>query len=124
MRHLALVLSCVMTVAATASAAGAADGPSDVEKSWGRFRGPNGQGVSDATKLPIDFGPDKHVLWKTELPPGHSSPVLTANRIFLTAHTPDKEAYKLFVIGLDRKTGKQLWPVSYTHLTLPTILRV
>jgi outer membrane protein assembly factor BamB len=111
MRHHAFLLSCVLTVAATATvpSVAAAGGPSDVEKSWGRFRGPNGQGVSDATKLPIDFGPDKHVLWKTALPPGHSSPVLTANRIFLTAHTPDKEAYKLLVIGLDRKTGKQLW---------------
>jgi outer membrane protein assembly factor BamB len=96
-----------MTV--TAAATAAAGGPSDVEKTWGRFRGPNGQGVSDATKLPVDFGPDKHVSWKTALPPGHSSPVLTSSRIFLTAHTPDKDAYKLLVIGLDRKTGKQLW---------------
>jgi outer membrane protein assembly factor BamB len=39
--------------------------------------------------------------------------VLTRDRIFITAHTPttskDKFSYKLFVIALDRKTGKQLW---------------
>ena len=40
---------------------------------------------------------------------GHSSPVLTATRIFVTAHTPEKEQYKLFVICLDRQTGKTLW---------------
>ena len=45
--------------------------------------------------------------WKTPLPPGHSSPVLTDSHIFLTAHTPDKDAYKLLVIALDRKTGKR-----------------
>ena len=47
--------------------------------------------------------------WKTPLPPGHSSPVFTNTHIFLTAHSPEKDSYKLFVIALDRKTGKELW---------------
>lgn len=78
-------------------------------ENWTRFRGPNGTGVSTATNLPVDFGPEKNVKWKTPLPPGHSSPVLTDTHIFLTAHSAEKDAYKLFVIALDRKTGKQLW---------------
>jgi len=72
---------------------------------WSQFRGPNGTGVSETKGLPTEFGPTKNVVWKTALPPGHSSPVLTRDRIFLTAH--DKE--KLFVICLDRQTGKILW---------------
>jgi len=76
---------------------------------WGQFRGPNGTGVSTTSGLPVEFGPKKNVVWKTELPPGHSSPVLTEKRIFVTAHTPDKENYKLLVICLDRQTGKLLW---------------
>ena len=72
---------------------------------WRQFRGPNGSGVSDAKSVPQDFGPDKNLLWKTPLPQGHSSPVFAPDRIFLTAH----EQEKLFVFGLDRKTGKQLW---------------
>jgi len=76
---------------------------------WTQFRGPNGTGVSVTTGLPVEFGPKKNVVWKTELPPGHSSPVLTRNRVFLTAHTKEKEAYKLLVICLDRQTGKLLW---------------
>ncbi len=80
---------------------------------WSRFRGPNGTGISSAKNLPTEFGPDKNVVWKTPLPPGHSSPVLTHDRIFVTAHTPttkkDKFTYKLFVIALDRQTGKILW---------------
>lgn len=76
---------------------------------WARFRGPNGSGISTATNVPVEFGPEQNVLWKTPLPPGHSSPVFTATRIFLTAHTAERETYKLLVIGLDRKTGRELW---------------
>ena len=72
---------------------------------WSQFRGPNGTGVSETKGLPTEFGPNKNVVWKTELPPGHSSPVLTRDRIFVTAHDKDK----LFVISLDRQTGKILW---------------
>src|ERR1041384_2486105 len=73
---------------------------------WSQFRGPNGSGVSETKGLPSEFGPNKNVVWKTELPPGHSSPVLTRDRIFVTAH--DK-SNKLLVLCLDRQTGKILW---------------
>ena len=78
-------------------------------ENWSRFRGPNGTGVSSATNLPVEFGPESHVKWKTPLPPGHSSPVFTNTHIFLTAHTPEKDNYKLVVMALDRKSGKELW---------------
>ena len=51
---------------------------------WTQFRGPNGSGVADSAKLPVSFGPKQGVVWKTDLPPGHSSPVITGDRIFLT----------------------------------------
>jgi outer membrane protein assembly factor BamB len=76
---------------------------------WTQFRGPNGSGVSSTTGLPQEFGPNKNVVWKTELPPGHSSPVLTRDRVFVTAHTKEKDNHKLLVICLDRQTGKILW---------------
>jgi len=72
---------------------------------WSQFRGPNGTGVSATTNLPETFGPAKNMIWKTVLPAGHSSPVLTKDRVFVTAH--DKE--KLYVICLDRNSGKILW---------------
>ncbi|MEO6725498.1 MAG: PQQ-binding-like beta-propeller repeat protein, partial [Blastocatellia bacterium] len=76
---------------------------------WSQFRGPNGSGISDAANLPVEFGPDKNVVWKTPLPPGHSSPVLSADRIFVTAYERKGAASKLFVISLDRATGKIVW---------------
>ncbi|HEY3580168.1 MAG TPA: PQQ-binding-like beta-propeller repeat protein [Pyrinomonadaceae bacterium] len=72
---------------------------------WSQFRGPNGTGVSATTGLPEQFGPAKNVIWKTALPAGHSSPVLTKDRIFVTAFDKDK----LLVICLDRASGKILW---------------
>ncbi len=72
---------------------------------WTQFRGPNGTGVSATTGLPDTFGPTKNVIWKTELPPGHSSPVLTRDRLFVTAHKDNH----LYVIALDRQNGKILW---------------
>jgi outer membrane protein assembly factor BamB len=76
---------------------------------WARFRGPNGTGVSSTTGLPSEFGPATGVVWKTPLPPGHSSPALTPTRIFVTAHTADRERYSLSVLALDRRNGQVLW---------------
>jgi outer membrane protein assembly factor BamB len=81
----------------------AADTPDP--EGWSRFRGPNGSGVSTSTRLPAEFGPATNVVWKTELPFGHSSPALTRERIFLTAARGER----LVTICLDRKTGRILW---------------
>ncbi len=72
---------------------------------WSRFRGPNGTGVAETTGLPTEFGPAKNVLWKTSVPGGHSSPVLTETRIFLTGVDGDT----LLVLAFDRATGRELW---------------
>jgi outer membrane protein assembly factor BamB len=79
----------------SASAAWASD--------WPRFRGPNGTGVADARDLPQEVGPTRNLAWKSTLPPGFSSPVLTDTTVFLTAY----EDEKLYTIGIDRKTGKE-----------------
>lgn len=98
-----------------ASFAGALLASTVAAEDWSQFRGPNGTGVSTTAGLPVEFGPDKNVIWKTPLPPGHSSPVLTRARIFLTAHTNEKENHKLLVICLDRQTGKLLWQREVTR---------
>jgi outer membrane protein assembly factor BamB len=72
---------------------------------WSQFRGPNAAGISNNTNLPVEFSPEQNVIWKTPLPPGHSSPVLSQDRIFVTAF----EGEKLLVICLERATGKALW---------------
>ena len=76
-----------------------------VASEWPQFRGPNAAGVSNETNLPVEFGPDRNVVWKTALPPGNSSPAIAGDRIFLTAI----EDNKLFTIALDRTNGQILW---------------
>ena len=84
-----------VTVALTAAAA----------PDWSRFRGPNGSGVSTATGIPTAFGPSTNLLWRTAMPPGHSSPVLFEDRIYLTG----LRAGTLVTLSIDRHTGRVLW---------------
>jgi outer membrane protein assembly factor BamB len=72
---------------------------------WLQFRGPNGTGVAEGFALPAEFNAMKNVVWKTPVPFARSSPVVTADRVFLTASEGDK----LSTLALDRKTGKILW---------------
>jgi outer membrane protein assembly factor BamB len=51
------------------------------------------------------FGPEKNVLWRTEVPTGNSSPILVGDRIFLTAADGDE----LITVCLDRATGEVKW---------------
>ena len=86
---------------------------------WPRFRGPNGSGTAEATGLPADFG-SENVVWTTALPGGHSSPVISGDRIFLTAAQGGAradagrekvidEGGKLYTIAVDRRNGEILW---------------
>jgi len=75
------------------------------QNEWLQFRGPNGTGVVDGSALPAEFNASKNVVWKTPVPFARSSPVVTSDRIFLTATETDK----LVTLALDRKTGKLLW---------------
>ena len=77
--------------------------PGDAE--WSRFRGPNGSGVSEASGLPVHFGPSENVVWKTALPPGHSSPILSKEKIFLTGFEDDA----LLTYAIDKHSGEIMW---------------
>jgi outer membrane protein assembly factor BamB len=72
---------------------------------WPQFRGPNATGVSEEINLPVEFGSDRNVIWKTPVPLGNSSPAIAGSKIFLTAF--EKEA--LLTLALDRTTGRILW---------------
>jgi outer membrane protein assembly factor BamB len=72
---------------------------------WSRFRGPNGAGVGDNSPLPVTFGPEQNMLWRTPLPSGHSSPVLTDDRVFVTGAEGDA----LVTIAIDRQAGGIAW---------------
>jgi outer membrane protein assembly factor BamB len=91
----------VLVALAVAIAAASSDPPGE----WDRFRGPNGSGVATVSGLPVEFGPTRNLIWKTDLPPGYSSPIVYGNRIFLTGIRDGR----LFSFAVDRATGKVLW---------------
>ena len=72
---------------------------------WSQFRGPNGSGVSTSKGLPVELDLRRNLIWKADLPPGHSSPVLGRETIFVTGF----EGAKLLTLCLERQTGKLLW---------------
>lgn len=72
---------------------------------WERFRGPDGTGVSESAGLPSAFGAGKNLIWRTELSPGHSSPVIAGGRVYLTAVEHDH----LYTLCLEQSSGRILW---------------
>ena len=76
---------------------------------WSQFRGPSGLGISQAADLPLRFG-EQNIAWKADLPAeGHSSPVVWADKIFVTGAKENGGAAERHVMCLDRATGKLLW---------------
>ena len=73
---------------------------------WEQFRGPGGSGIARATcSLPTRFDEKTNLIWKCEVPFGHSSPCIWGDRIFLTGIT----GTKLETICIDRTSGEILW---------------
>ncbi|MEO8429355.1 MAG: PQQ-binding-like beta-propeller repeat protein, partial [Verrucomicrobiota bacterium] len=72
---------------------------------WPQFRGPNGSGVSDGQKPPVEFGPDKNVKWKVPVPGGLSSPIVAGDKLVITAFDDGK----LYTIAYNRAQGKEVW---------------
>lgn len=55
------------------------------EDEWPQFRGPDGQGHTTATGLPVVWSETENIAWKTAIPgEGHSSPVISGSQIWLT----------------------------------------
>ena len=75
------------------------------EPAWPSFRGPNCSGISSTSNPPVQFGKEKNVVWKVAVPSGASCPIVSGDRIFLTAF----EDGKLETICLSTVDGKELW---------------
>ncbi len=78
---------------------------------WTRFRGPNGQGQSNAKNIPVKWTADDY-LWTADLPgAGHSSPVVWGDRLFITCC--DQKQARASVLALSTADGKTLWRKDY-----------
>lgn len=79
-------------------------GASDVEN-WPDWRGPTGQGHSDATGLPLHWSETENIVWKTAIHDlGYSTPVVWGDQIWITTATRDGKI--LYAVCVDLDSGK------------------
>ncbi len=110
----------------------AADAAPGLANNWPQWRGPNAQGVSEATGLPEKWSSTGHIKWNAELAgAGDSSPCVWSDRVFITAAIrqgdeikPGNPAhpnttgpmatfrfqrYQFQILCFDRLTGERIW---------------
>lgn len=104
---------------------------------WPQFRGPAGQGVSTARKVPLEWDTAANVAWSSNLPGlGWSSPVVFQDRIYLTTAVEDnvdalsdegdtaegeaQPSFSLQTLCLDVATGEVLWSSEITKVPAGT----
>ena len=92
---------------------------SSVSADWPEFRGPTGQGISEATGLPVEWSPTKNVAWKITVPgAGWSSPAISGGKIFLTTGVENAGGgVSLRALAFDLASGRSLWETEIFSAT-------
>ncbi len=109
MRIVSIIAAVIVTVVQINSASPAKSQPAERDYGtggWWQFRGPNGTGIaSPAPMLPSKLNTPQSLAWRTDVPPGHSSPIVVENKIFLTGYVGNL----LQILCLNESNGKLLW---------------
>ena len=80
----------------------------ELKQNWPRFRGAGGDGISEATNLPVSWDPKTGagIAWKTPVPaPGFNSPIIWSNHFFFSGGDSTKRE----VFCYDCATGRLVW---------------
>ena len=106
---------------------------------WPEWRGPLSTGVAPHADPPVEWSETKNIRWKIPLPGrGHSTPIVWADRIFITTAVPYGDALdprysdaygthdnlpvthpqKFVVLAVRRSDGRILWQRT-VHRELP-----
>jgi outer membrane protein assembly factor BamB len=101
---------------------------------WPQFRGPSGNGLCQATDLPLSWSQTQNITWKVATPGrGRSSPVALGDRIWMTTAIeqgvkrtqigPDDmqvaDRVSLGAVCLRRSDGHCLWHVTLFEVNKP-----
>lgn len=87
-------------------------------ENWPELRGPEANGHSDCTGLPLTWSETENVAWKTAIHDrGWSSPVVWGNQVWLTTATED--GHRLYAVGVDRETGRIVHDVKVFDVEKP-----
>ena len=76
------------------------------------FRSDRGVAAPSGEALPAQLEAPAALRWRVPLDPGHSTPIVNGDRIFLTAY--HAESRELITLALDEHTGKTVWRNAVT----------
>ncbi len=103
MCRLAIIFSALVLFQSSTTAA-------EPSTDWPRWRGPTADGVADGRSLPVKWTTTENIQWAVTLPGwGTSSPVVYDERVFVTSQVIVGGKKSLLTLGLDRRTGQELW---------------
>ncbi|MGW8315047.1 MAG: outer membrane protein assembly factor BamB family protein [Bacteroidales bacterium] len=93
------------------------------EPNWPQFRGINCSGLAGADQHPpFDLDMTKHLIWKTSLNTGQSSPCIWGEMIFLTGF--DDISHSLNIFAINRDNGAVRWEKDLKVDTTEQVHRV
>ncbi len=93
-------------------------GGAEAADNWPGFRGPNGDGTSSATGLPVTWSEQEHVVWKTPIHgKGWSSPVIWGDQIWMT--TAPEDGKQLYAVCVDRQSGEIVHDILVFEIAEP-----
>jgi outer membrane protein assembly factor BamB len=88
------------------------------DSNWPQFRGPKGDGHSEAKGLPLTWSETENVRWKAPIHgKAWSSPVIWDNQVWVT--TAPEEGTHLYAICIDKESGKILRDIKLFDVVLP-----
>jgi len=91
---------------------------SHAESNWPQFRGPKGDGHSDAEGLPLTWSETENVKWKAPIHgKAWSSPVVWGGQVWVS--TAPEEGTRLHAICIDKETGKIVRDIKLFDVVLP-----
>jgi outer membrane protein assembly factor BamB len=126
-KHARIIIVVFVAVTATllqAPVAGAQ--PTDGDRYWGQWRGPEASGVSRTANPPVTWSETENIRWKIEVPGrGTGSPIVWGDRVFVLTAVPvgvDGEAahrprggrrprgvHRFVVMAINRADGTIAW---------------
>ncbi|TWT31558.1 outer membrane protein assembly factor BamB family protein [Blastopirellula retiformator] len=89
--------------------------------SWPQFRGAAGDGISEATQVPLKWSEEENVAWKTPIEgKGWSSPVLGDGKLWLTTAITQKASQEAFD---EKLKGKPRFAQATSELAATVLLK-
>src|SRR5689334_2206064 len=77
-------------------------------ENWPAWRGLKGTGICPERGLPLHWGTNENIRWRTPLPDrGNSTPIIWGDRVFITQAIQKEQRRTLQCF--DRSNGKLLW---------------